>query len=223
MFHYPKQNEGCLAPLLFFFVLVRVIEANFIGMTVTSNNLEINQPAQYTFVLNRNYDPVNFAFIAAPTPVPLNSLILVTFPTQFLTVSTTTSVLCTDTAGNDLGCTLNSATRTVTASNYYSTSATLGDGLITIKMSNIVNAYISGPSSNFFWQINDPSGTTIDQGPPATSTTLSTSLNFVGGTFQSKLQETQVVQSHRVETWSAPTDPSPSTSHPKTKSPPPEN
>ena len=53
-------------------------------------------------------------------------------------------------------------------------------------MNNIVNAYKSGASGNFFWQITDPNGTVIDQGPPTTSTASPTSLTFVGGTFQCK-------------------------------------
>ena len=170
-------------------------------MSVTSTNLEINQPATYTFVLNRQYDPVNFAFVPSPTPVPLNSQIAITFPSEFLTISSTTSITCTDTSGNNLGCTLNSATKVVTVANYYSTSATLSDSLITIKMSNIINAYKAGASGNFYWQITDPNGTVIDQGPPTTNTVLSTSLTFIGGSFQCKTYLIQHVESHQPAAW----------------------
>ena len=95
--------------------------------------------------------------------------------------------------------------RTVTAANYFSTSATLSDSLITIRMSNIINAYKAGASGNFFWQITDPNGTTIDQGPPTSNTVLSTSLTFVGGTFQCIHIPIQPAPSLPLAIWSAPT------------------
>ena len=136
--------------------------------------------------MNRQYDPVNFAFISNPAPVSLNSLIKITFPVEFLTISSTAAVTCTNSAGADMGCTLNSPTRTITIANYYKTSSTLADSLITIKMSNIINAYKSGASSNFYWEITDSAGTIIDQGPAASNTLYLTSLTFTGGTFQCK-------------------------------------
>jgi len=160
------------------------VKGSYISMSVTSSNLQINQQGSYTFTINRQYDPVNYAFINNPTPVTLNSTIAITFPSQFLTVSNTTSLPCTDTNGNDLGCTLTSATRKVTIASYYSSSSTLANSLITIIMPKITNAYKAGATDNFFWEIVAPNGSTIDQGPASTTNYVSTSLNFTAGTFQ---------------------------------------
>jgi len=181
MLHNPLLKFWNATVLLM--LLLTLSHQAFIGMTAVSNNTEINQVAKYTFTLNRQYDPVNFNFISSPLPVTLNSLIAITFPSQFSTISSTTSVTCTDTSGNDLGCTLNAANRTVIVNQYYSSSAKLSDNLIQIIMPSIVNAYISGTSGNFYWEIFDANGTVIDQGPPVTTTTYTTAITFTGGTF----------------------------------------
>lgn len=180
----PKTGKLCLLTVL---LLLIHIDASYISMTVSASDLEINKVASYKFILNRQFDPVNNNFISSPTPVPLNSKIAIVFPSQFLTISSTTAVTCANSNGDDLGCVLTSASRTVTISNYYSTSATLSDSLITITMPLIVNAYIAGACGNFFWQIVNSNGSIIDQGPPAASNYLSTSLTFVGGSFQGKI------------------------------------
>jgi hypothetical protein len=172
-----------------------LVGSNYISMTVSASNLQINQVASYTFVLNRQYDPVNYMVIANPTTVPLNSVIQITFPSQFLTISTTTSVACTDSNGNSLGCTLNTGTNMVTVGSYYNTASTLASTLITIVMGSIQNAYKSGASSNFFWSIVDPNGIVIDQGPAPSTNYAPTSLTFVGGTFQCKTVSTKPASS----------------------------
>lgn len=148
MLHNRSLQRNATVLLLF---LLALTQGAFIGMTVSTNNTEINLNAQYTFTLNRQYDPVNFNFIPSPTPVTLNARIALTFPQQFSTISPTTALPCTNPSGNDLGCTLNAANRTVFVNNYFNTSATLSDNIIIVKMTNIVNAFISGPSGNFYW------------------------------------------------------------------------
>lgn len=148
MLHNRSLQRNATVLLLF---LLALTQGAFIGMTVSTNNTEINLNAQYTFTLNRQYDPVNFNFIPSPTPVTLNARIALTFPQQFSTISSTTAIPCTNPAGNDLGCTLNAPNRTVFVNNYFNTSATLSDNIIIVKMTSIVNAFISGPSGNFYW------------------------------------------------------------------------
>lgn len=176
--------------LISLFALLIPTRTNYILMSVTTNNLQINTQSTYTFTINRQYDPVNYAVISNPLAVALNSTIAITFPSQFLTVYNSTSVPCTDSNGNDLGCTLNSATRKVIIANYYSTSATLSNTIITIIMPNIINAYKAGNSDNFFWEIRYPNGSIIDQGPATTTNYVSTSLTFLPGTFKCKFEST---------------------------------
>jgi hypothetical protein len=185
--------------LLLLITLLSTVHANFISMSVTATNLQINTPASYTFTINRQYDPVNFAVITSPIPVTLNSTIAITFPPQFLTLYNTTTVPCTDSNGNDLGCTLNMATRKVTIANYYSTSATLSNSIITIIMSNIINVYKAGSSDNFFWEIRYPNNSLIDQGPAPTTNYVSTSLTFLPGTFKGTHSISQDVRYLRME------------------------
>lgn len=99
--------------------LIVVTHNSYVSLSVTTSSLVIYQTASYQFIINRQFDPVNLVFTASPPAVPLNSLILIQFPSQFLTVSSTSTVACTNTNGVDIGCTLNSATRTVTITKYY--------------------------------------------------------------------------------------------------------
>lgn len=184
MLHNPLTNHPCLILCVLTALLVQV-HPNYILMSVSSNNLQINQLGNYTFTINRQYDPVNFAVISNPLAVPLNSTISITYPPQFLTISNSSSSLpCTDSNGNELGCTLNAATRKVTIANYYASTATLSNTLITIIMPNIINAYKAGDSDNFFWEIRYPNGSVIDQGPATTTNYVSTALTFLPGTFK---------------------------------------
>lgn len=179
-----KHKTQLHPPILILLPILLTVHANYILMSVTANNLQINTPASYTFTINRQYDPVNYAVITNPTPVTLNSTIAITFPPQFLTVYNSTTVPCTDSNGNDLGCTLNSATRKITIANYYSSSATLSNSIITIIMPSIINGYKAGNSDNFFWEIRYPNNSLIDQGPATTTNYVSTSLTFLPGTFK---------------------------------------
>lgn len=167
------------------------VAPNYISMTVSATNLQINQQSSYTFVINRQYDPVNYAVISNPSSVLLNSYITIKFSTQFLTVSSSTAVTCTDSNGNDMGCTLNPTTLVVTITNYYATTATLSSTTISITMPSIINAFKAGPCGNFEWGIYNPNGTVIDSGPLASTNYLSTSLTFTGGNFQCKAAHIQ--------------------------------
>jgi hypothetical protein len=198
MLHNPSINK-IIPHLILLFALLIPTHANFILMSVSTNNLQINTPSTYTFTINRQYDPVNYAVISNPLAVTLNSTIAITFPSQFLTVYNNTTVPCTDSNGNDLGCTLNSATRKVTITNYYSTSATISNTIITIIMPNIINSYKAGNSDNFFWEIRYPNGSIIDQGPATTTNYVSTSLTFLPGTFKCKFELIQPVPSQLEE------------------------
>lgn len=218
MLHNPTKIR-ILHTLILLACLLLHVHSNFILMSVTANNLQINTPSNYTFTLNRQYDPVNFAVISNPLIVTLNSTIAITFPSQFLTISNSSSVPCTDSNGNDLGCTLNSAARKVTIGSYYSTSATLSNTIITIIMPNIINAYKAGSSDNFFWEILYPNGSVIDQGPAATTNYVSTSLTFLPGTFKCKFGLTQPAPSQPMEPTSEVHLHSPSPCLPTTRSP----
>jgi hypothetical protein len=187
MLHNMQNQNGYRTWLLLLLSLLVVASSNYISMSVTPSSLVIYQVSSYQFILNRQFDPVNLVFTASPSSVSLNSIIAIQFPSQFLTVSSTSTVACTNTNGDDLGCTLNSATRTVTISKYYQTSATLANPQIIITLPNIVNAYKAGATGNFYWQIADSSGNVIDQGPPAATNYLSTSLTFSPATFQCKI------------------------------------
>jgi hypothetical protein len=72
---------------------------------------------------------------------------------------------------------------------YYSTNATLGNGVIVINVFNLINAFKAGPSDNFLWQIVGPTGTVIDTGP---STGSGTSITFTPNNFQGNHQFMQL-------------------------------
>ena len=219
-----SYEKGALKPIhlwpLLLLLLAVPVAPNNISMTVSATNLQINQISSYTFVINRQYDPVNYAVITSVTAVPLNSYITIKFPSPpFLTVSTTTTVACTDSNGNDMGCTLNPSTFLVTIANYYTSTTTLASTSITIIMPSITNANKAGPCGNFEWGIYSPNGTVIDSGPLASTNYLSTSLTFTGGNFQCTPAPTQPAPSPPATPTSATTPPSPSPSYPPTRYP----
>lgn len=175
----------CLLVLMYLTGVVRAV--SYISMTVTTSTTEINALATYSFVINRQYDPVNFQFTTSPAAVPLNSTIVITLPSQFITISSTTTLPCTNTAnGNSLTCTVNTAAKTITVTDYYSSTASLSNTQITFTVNNVVNAYKSGASDNFFWQILAANSTTVEQGPPISNTVYSTKITYTAGSFKCK-------------------------------------
>ncbi len=160
--------------------------SGFVGLTIQTSSTQINLASTYTFTINRGYDPVNFQFISSPAPVPLNTAIIITLPSQFITITTSgTTLTCINPANSQsLTCNVNVAAKTITITDYYSTSATLSNSQVMITMYNLVNAYKAVASDNFFWQIVNPSGTVIDQGPPINNVIYPTSITFTAGVFQ---------------------------------------
>lgn len=153
-------------------------------MTVGVTNTQINTAANYSFSINRGLDPTNFQTIT-PTAVPLNTQIIITFPSQFLNLASTSTLPCYNSDnGLSLTCNVNSVSRLITITDYYASSSTLSNKVINLNVQNVINAYIAGASGNFFWQIVNPNGTVIDQGPSAASNVWSTSITFTSGTFQ---------------------------------------
>lgn len=177
---------------------------SYISMTVTSSTTEINALATYSFVINRQYDPVNFKFTASPSAVPLSSTIVITLPSQFITISTSSTLPCTNTAdGQSLTCSVNTAAKTITVTDYYSSSALLSNTQITFNVNNVVNAYKAGASDNFFWEIVAPNATTIEQGPPISNTVYSTKIIYTAGSFQCKESTIQLARLVLAELMSA--------------------
>lgn len=156
----------------------------YIGMTVTTSSTQINLPSTYSFSINRQYDPVNFAFRSSPVAVPLNTVIIITLPSQFITISDGSTLSCLNSANaQTLTCNVNTAAKTITIPDYYSTSTTLGNAAVSITVNNLINAYKAGESDNFYWQIVAPNGTYLGEGPPVTNTVFKTSIIFTPGVF----------------------------------------
>lgn len=171
--------------LLVLALLAILPRASYISMSVQTSGTQINIPSTYTFTINRMYDPVNFTPISSPTIVPLNTLIIITLPAQFVTIATTSTLTCINSAtGQSLTCNVNVNAKTITITDYYSSNTTLSNGLLIIKVYNLINAYKASLSDNFLWQILAPNGSTIDQGPPSINSVLTTGITFTPGTFQ---------------------------------------
>lgn len=158
-----------------------------ISLSVSTSNLQINSQAQYSFFWNRQLNPLTFEYTPNPSSVPLNSVLVINFPSQFLSVSSSSALPCSSDSGTALTCTVNSASKQIIITDYYLTSATQTAGSFTITIKNIQNAYKSGASDQFGYSIVSPTGTTIDEGPPTSSTASGTSLTFVPGSFPSNL------------------------------------
>lgn len=181
MLHKVKQM-WCL---LYLACVVQSI--SYISMTVTTSTTEINALATYSFVINRQYDPVNFKFTASPSAVPLSSTIVITLPSQFITISSSSTLPCTNTANSQsLACSINTAAKTITVTDYYSSSSSLSNTQLTFTVDNVVNAYKAGASDNFFWEIVAPNATIFEQGPPISNTVYTTKIIYTAGSFLCK-------------------------------------
>lgn len=204
MLHKIKKIWSVVALILISSLL---LEANsrYVGLSIQSTSTQINLASTYTFTINRGYDPVNFQSISSPSAVPLNTVIVFTLPSQFITISTSANPLtCINPANSQaLTCNINMVAKTITVTDYYSTSSTLSNSLVTITMYNLINAYKAGASDNFFWQITYANGTIIDQGPPINNVIYSTSITFTPGTFTCKCMDIQHVQLVPTELMSA--------------------
>jgi hypothetical protein len=207
MLHNLKR-KATLAPtacLLLLWVLV-LASGNFISMSVQTSSTLINLPSTYTFTINRQFDPINLRFNTSILPVPLSTTIVITLPSQFITISAGPALSCINAANSQaLTCNVNTAAKTITVTDYYSTNATLGNGVIVINVFNLINAFKAGPSDNFLWQIVGPTGTVIDTGP---STGSGTSITFTPNNFQGNHQFMQLARRVQVEPLSAATPPS---------------
>lgn len=156
-------------------------------MTIAIDQQQINRPANYTFTIDRQIDPINFQFFSNPTPATLDTVIVITFPSQFLTISTASTIPCRNlVSGQSLTCIINRSLRTVSITDYYAGDSTLADRILSIRMDNIINGFRAAASDNFEWTLNLPNNTVLDKGPPATNTQFSSSLTFTASTFQCK-------------------------------------
>jgi hypothetical protein len=180
-----KRGNVSLYSCLLLLGLLLLCEGNYVSLSVQTSSTQINLPSTYSFTINRQYDPVNFKYNFSIQAVPLNTVIVITLPSQFITISTTATLPCINVANSQaLTCNINVPAKTITITDYYASSTTLSNGIILINVFNLTNAYKAGASDNFFWQIVAPNGTIIDTGPVASSTLVTTSITFTPSAFQ---------------------------------------
>lgn len=179
MFH-----SSSYATLAILCLLAAAGQAAYVQLSVAASPTTISTAASYTFSVNRNFDPVTPGFIATPNAIPLNSVIVVTFPSDYTTLSATSSPTCTNTnSGASLTCTVDNAARTITISDYYATSATQNDAQISVQVGSIINpTKATTTSGRFHLVIQNSGGTTIDESPPTTNTNAPT-LTFTSANF----------------------------------------
>lgn len=67
--------------------LILTIYAEYIAISITADDYQINQYTTYTFELQRYFNPLVFDFIDPVASIPLNSIIQLTFPSDFITIS----------------------------------------------------------------------------------------------------------------------------------------
>lgn len=186
MLHYLRPGRGISLSLCLLLVgLLVACEGSYVSMNVQTSSTQINQPSTYSFTINRQYDPVNLKFNFSIQPVPPNTVIIITLPSQFVTISTNSTLSCINAANTQpLTCNVNVPAKTIFITDYYATNSTLNNGAILINVFNLINAFKAGPSDNFYWQIVAPNGTTLGVGPVPSNTQVSTSITFTPGTFR---------------------------------------
>ncbi len=139
------HNSSLQYILLALMLISSASAVTYIGMTVTTSSTQINLASTYNFNINRQYDPVNFAFRSSPAAVPLNTVIIITLPSQFITIATASTLSCVNSANSQaLTCNVNTAAKTITITDYYSASTTVSNTAILITVSNLINAYKAG-------------------------------------------------------------------------------
>lgn len=185
MLHNMRPDRGFSLFLCFLLLgLVMVCRGGYVSMSVQTSSTQINQPSTYSFTINRQYDPVNLIYNFSIQPVPLNTAIIITLPSQFVTISNGSTLSCINAANTQpLTCNVNVAAKTIYITDYYASNSTLSNGVILINVFNLINAYKAGPSDNFYWQIVAPDGTTLGVGPAQSNTQVITSITFTPGTF----------------------------------------
>lgn len=185
MLHNLRHGKGTsLFHCIILLALVAACQGKYVSLSVQTSNTKINQPSNYSFTINRQYDPVNFKFNSTVVPVPINTAIIITLPSQFATISSNSTLNCMNTANSQaLTCNVNVPAKTITITDYYATNSTLSNGVLLINVFNMINAFKAGPSDNFYWQIVAPNGTIIEDGPVPSNTLVSTSITFTPGTF----------------------------------------
>ena len=115
--------------------------------------------------------------------VQIISVIVITFPSDYTTLSATTTPTCTNTnTGGALTCTVDNSAKTITISDYYATSATSNDAQVSVQIAGIINPIKAITSGRFHLVIQNTSGATIDESPPITNTNAPT-LTFTSATF----------------------------------------
>jgi hypothetical protein len=113
--------------------------------------------SNYTFLFYRDINPVT-GNTQSVTPAILNSIITLTFPDSFQSL-TNGSYVC----STGLTCNINSIVLTVTG--YYATSATLSDTSVSFTVNGVMNPSFTGSSGEFLYTIKSPTGTLLDQNP----------------------------------------------------------
>jgi hypothetical protein len=186
MLHKLRQTSlSPLSSLILLLGLFLLCEGRYISLSAQTSSTQINLPSTYTFILDRQYDPVNIKYNTTVSAVPINTTIVITLPSQFIAISSNATLSCINAATSQaLTCNVNLPLRTITVTDYYAANATLSNPIIQLNVFSLINAYKAGPSDNFYWQIIAPNGTTIDSGPLASNTQVSTSITFTPATFQ---------------------------------------
>jgi hypothetical protein len=221
MLHNLQQGRS---PSLFhcflLLALLVVCQGRYVSLNVQTSGTQINQPSNYSFTINRQYDPVNIKYNLSVVAVPINTSIVITLPSQFVAISTTPTLNCMNAANSQaLTCNVNVPAKTITVTDYYASNSTLSNGVILINVFNMINAFKAGASDNFYWQIVAPNGTTIDAGPVSSNTQVITSIDFTPGTFSCNFTFIQPAPSAPTRPVSAATPPSRSPSSPQTPFP----
>lgn len=190
-------------------ILVGSVAGSTVSMTVSVTKTQINTAADYSFQINRQFDPSNGGFFPSPPAVPPNSKIVLTFPKEFHTLANSLTLPCFNTAtGVALTCQVSTGLRQVTITDYYASTATLSNAQPSFTIRDVINGYKVGLSENFYWEIQNPNGTAIDTGPPVANTYLITGIEFTPGTFKSTPSFRQLLQFLQVGLSSAAFPPS---------------
>lgn len=162
--------------LLVLALLVLRTTQNIITLVATPTITTINQGSNYTFLFYRDLDPV-LNDLQTSTTIPVGSIITITFPSSFSSL-TTGSYNCT----TGLTCTMSGYTLTV--SGYY--NASTSDPYPTFTVFNITNPGKSGSSGEFAYSIKTSAGTVVDSSAGAGSNLqLFSAVTLTPGSFQS--------------------------------------
>jgi hypothetical protein len=135
-------------------LLLALTSQNTITLTASPSITTINSLSNYTFLFYRDLDPVTNEILNI-SPVALNSVITITFPSSFSNLTSGTY-----TCSSGLTCSMSG--NTLTVNGYYATTATLSDIFVTFVVEGIMNPGKSGTSGEFLYTIQKPDGTVQD-------------------------------------------------------------